>query len=232
MLWPNGGTEIRPQPIAVAPVPNAPVITSFVLTPPYQITLGQCVALSWTVTGDVTSVKLSSNGVVLWDGAPSTGTFQNCPTSLGQVGYSLEATGPGGQSRHQEYIQVVTGTAVPTLTPIATNLPTAVPTTSATGTPNPPTIDSFKAMPQEIREGECVQVSWRVSGNATVVRIYRNNVIVGDHVGLNGSVRDCLTTAGVVLYRIEASNATGTTKTDFSGYASPRRKCNGSKGKH
>ena len=68
-------------------------------------------------------------------------------------------------------------------------------------------------MPQEIREGECVQVSWRVSGNATVVRIYRNNVIVGDHVGLNGSVRDCLTTAGVVLYRIEASNATGTMAT-------------------
>ena len=206
----DGSTEIRPQPIYVNPVPNAPLITSFILNPPYQLPMGQCVSLSWSVTGNVTAVNLTRNGLALWNGAPSSGTYQDCPPGSGQMGYLLEATGPGGQSRNQQYLQVVSNvTAVPSVTP-TTPVITPNPTTSATAPPAAPVIETFTALPQEIKEGECVTVRWSVRGNnATVVRILRNNVVVGDNIGLNGSVRDCLTTAGVVLYRIEASNQAG-----------------------
>ena len=208
--WPNGSVEIRPQPITVLPAPEAPVITSFALNPPYQVELNQCVAISWSVAGEVDNVQLLTNGIILWDGAPSTGNFQDCPNSIGQVSYSLIAQNKGGESRAQEYITVVpASTAVPTALPTATGAPTTAPTALPSVTPSPPIIESFSASPEEIFEGDCVQVSWRVSGNATLIQIFRNSVVVGDRVGFTGTVRDCLTEAGVVTYRIEASNDTG-----------------------
>lgn len=208
--WPNGSVEIRPQPIQVSPAPAAPVITSFVLNPPAQIQLGQCVAISWSVTGNINSVQLLSNGLLLWDNAPSSGNFQDCPNRLGQVSYTLIAKNAGGESKAQAYLNVGSAnTAVPTSSPTVTGQPTVPATAVPSVTPAPPVIESFSAKPDELAEGECTQVSWHVSGNATLIQIFRNNVVVADNVGFTGTAPDCLTEAGVVPYRIEASNPNG-----------------------
>ena len=208
--WPDSSVEIRPQPIQVAAAPEAPVITSFVLNPPSQIALGQCVAISWSVSGNIDSVQLSSDGLILWDGAPSSGNFQDCPNRTGQVGYALIAKNLGGESRAQEYLNVLpANTAVPTTAPTATGQPTTQPTVAPSITPAPPVIESFSARPEEIAEGECSQISWQVSGNASQIQIFRNNVVVADNVGFTGTASQCLTEAGVVPYRIEARNANG-----------------------
>ncbi len=215
VAWPDGSTEIRPQPITVLPAPNAPVITSFLLNPPTQIVVDECVAISWSVTGDVDNVQLLSNGAVLWEGAPSTGNFQDCPQFVGQVSYALLAKNGGGESRAQAYLNVLpAGTAVSTTIPTPFGTPTQIPTAGASSTPAAPIIDSFWARPDEIFAGECVQLSWSVRGNASLVQLFRSGVLVGDGVGLNGTAKECLTEAGVVIYRIEASNATGANAVD------------------
>lgn len=77
------------QPVA------APVIDQFDVTPA-TILVGECASLLWSVSGDVTSVELAVNSVVVWPNAPIYGSYQDCPTVPGQQMYQLTATGPGG----------------------------------------------------------------------------------------------------------------------------------------
>jgi polar amino acid transport system substrate-binding protein len=131
----DGSVEVREIPIYVEAVADAPQITLFTIDPSGQITLGQCVTVRWQVEGKADRVFLTANDVVLWDGAPVSGNYQDCPTTTGSVTYGLEATGPGGTSRRQETITVVdTATAIPEATPE----PEATVTPEATVAPENP----------------------------------------------------------------------------------------------
>ena len=197
VVRPDGTVEERQITINVTPAPNAPTINQFVANPP-QIAIGQCTNLQWSVTGNVTRITVSGNGAVLWDGAPSSGNFQDCPAVIGNVQYSLQAQGPGGTSQAQEYVNVVNpSTVVP---------PTAVP-------PANPIIDFFNVTPTQITAGECVQISWSTSGATWLVRLLRNNVLVLDDAGLSGTAQDCLPNAGTVNYQLVASTAGGQSTT-------------------
>ncbi len=126
VVMPDGSVQSSQITINVTPSTNAPVIERFTVDPANQITLGQCVDIRWSVTGDVSSVRISSNGNSLWDAAPVQGQMQDCPTSTGNVAYGVEASGPGGNSEGHHTVYVV-GEATATPAP-----------------PPPPTIPSSK----------------------------------------------------------------------------------------
>lgn len=194
---PNGAVEERQITINVTAAPNAPTINQFVASPP-QITFGQCVNLQWNVTGSITRLVISGNGRTLWDGAPSSGNFQDCPVVIGTVQYSLQAQGPGGTSQAQDYVNVAdVGVATPVPTP----------------PPADPVIDSFSVTPSQISTGQCVQIAWSTSGATWLVRLLRNNVLVLDDAGLSGSAQDCLPNAGTITYQLVASTTGGQTAT-------------------
>jgi len=141
VVYPNGTSQTQGITIYVSPAPvDAPVISLFSVTPP-QVKQGQCVNLQWDVQGTVSQVTIARGGTILWATAPVRGTLQDCPPGTGSVGYSLQATGPGGQSTAQQYVTISSpSTAVPpTSMPPTAVPPTAVPPTSFPPTPVPPT---------------------------------------------------------------------------------------------
>jgi polar amino acid transport system substrate-binding protein len=193
-VYNNGTVETRQIWIQVTTVPGAPVISRFDLNPPYEITAGQCVQISWQVQGTVNNVKLSRDQTVLRNGAPVEGSVQDCPPGTGTVTYTLEASGPGGTSRLQESLTIKAPAPQPTATP---------------SLPQPPIIDVFSVDPVSIQAGQCVTGYWNVR-DATEIVILRNGVVVLDNAQPQGSAQDCLNTTGTVVYRLHASNAGGT----------------------
>jgi polar amino acid transport system substrate-binding protein len=190
----DNAVDTRQITINVEASAQAPNITRFTVDPANQITIGQCVTIRWEVQGSVTSVKITANGGMLWDGAPTSGNYQDCPSAAGTVGYSIEATGPGGTSRGQQNINVVDAAT-------ATPVPTAA--------PEQPVIYSFSVVPNQIAEGDCVDVNWSAGGGASYVRVLRDGAAIVDNGPLTGHGNDCPAPAGTYTYRMEAFNATG-----------------------
>jgi heat shock protein HslJ len=197
--------EVRQITINVQPRPGAPIIERFTVDPA-QIGFGQCVDVTWQISGNVNSVKLLRNQLILWDGAPVSGTMQDCPPGSGQVNYSIEATGPGGTSRLQRSIVVQEPPPNPTDTPVAS--PTS-PAATATPTPIPATILSFSLNPTEIETGECTQVSWQVGGDVVRIQISRDGSVLLDNAPYSGVETDCLDVSGSYTYRIDARGEDG-----------------------
>jgi polar amino acid transport system substrate-binding protein len=224
----DNSVEVRQITVFVESVPGAPVIERFTVEPPNQIMNGTCVDIVWSVTGNVSTVKLLRNNVDLWPGgAPVSGTMQDCPPGLGQMNYIIEATGPGGTSRLQRPITVVeqppppvTDTPVPPVTdtpvPPVTDTPlppvTDTPVPPVTLTPSPPVIHTFTVSPAQIQAGDCVVVSWQVGGDVLQVDLLRNGVIIRPSAPFSGTFEDCLNTAGTYTYRLEALGRNGQTE--------------------
>ncbi|MCZ2114583.1 MAG: transporter substrate-binding domain-containing protein [Anaerolineae bacterium] len=192
----DGTSDIRSIRIDVDPAPDTPFINSFTVTPNQQIVAGGCVDVRWRVSGDVTNILVTRNDTVLWNGAPLSGTSRDCP-AVGEVVYAIEVTGPGGTSRSLENITVVEATPVP-------------------GRPTPtipsnrlPVINSFIVVPNRISAGNCLTVSWSVSGNVSRVQLRRDNTLVLDFAVFSGNVTDCLSIEGSYVYRVDAFNAQG-----------------------
>jgi heat shock protein HslJ len=190
----DNSVEVRQITISVEPAPQAPQITRFTVDPAGQITLGQCVTVRWQVQGTLTKVTLTANDRVLWDAAPASGNYQDCPSAVGTVAYALEATGSGGTSRAQQTINVVEAA---TATPVPTPAPEA------------PVIYSFSVSPNQVEAGGCMGISWSVGGGTTYSRILRNGTTLIDDAGYTGQQMDCLDQSGTYTYRLEAINAAG-----------------------
>jgi polar amino acid transport system substrate-binding protein len=196
----DGSVVIRELTIFVIPNTSVPQIVRFTVDPPDQISLGQCVTIQWIVEGQTDTVNILRNNVVIWPVAPASSSMQDCPTSIGQQIYSIEAIGPAGTSRAQWYINVVDpATAVPTSTP------TVIP-----GTPTPnyePVIYYFTVSPQQVRVNQCITLSWSVGGNASKVSLLKNSVTVQENLAFNSSWNDCNNSAiGTVIYILLASS--------------------------
>jgi polar amino acid transport system substrate-binding protein len=209
----NGTVEIRNAAVHVTRVENTPVISRFTVEP-NQIFQGECVLLIWRVDGLVDTVTLYRNNVVIWPGAPTNGSVQDCPPNAGQITYSLEARGSGGTTWAQDIVNVST---MPTPTPVPTSPPeataTPIPPTATPqpiAPPPPPVIEYFTVEPPQIPVGQCVQVSWGVGGTVDLVQLFRDNVIVYDNAPFNGLEQDCtLSSTGTYVYSIVASNSSG-----------------------
>ncbi len=210
----DGTVQTREQTVAVAPVVGAPVISQFSASP-LQINVGQCTTLQWNVEGNTTRVVLARNNAPLWDGAPVRGSFQDCPPGSGQMTYTLQATGPGGNSQAVQTVSVQA--QQPTATPVP---PTAVPPTPTpvppTATPVPPTpvpqpvITNFSVQPGQINVGEFVNVSWSTGGGTAFTRLFRDGTNIQDNAPVSGNIQDCLGNAGTVTYQLQAFNVAGT----------------------
>lgn len=219
----DGSVAIVQATITVIPNTEAPQIARFTVEPPYSITLGQCVLITWAVEGDVNRVNIFRGDVTIWPNAPHSGNMQDCPQAAGSNVYRLEATGSGGNSVASQTIQVA---GPPTPTPTATTAPEqptntpAPPATPTTVPPSPtpipdPVIYSFSATPGEVESGQCTTVAWSVGGNTSLVQILKNGAVVYDNAPLRDSVQDCnLNQAGAVNYEIRASNNAGGSATD------------------
>jgi polar amino acid transport system substrate-binding protein len=117
----NGSNVLKQITIQVTPVQGAPQITQFSSNPQYQVTLGQCLTLYWNVQGAVNRVALLGNGRAMWDGAPASGSYQDCPQGAGAITYQLQAFGPGGSAQAQLAMNVIrpdNPTPIPLPTPI------------------------------------------------------------------------------------------------------------------
>jgi len=224
----DGSVVVRTIRITVTPAPNAPVINNFGVTPP-QTTVGQCVRVDWSVSGQVNRVALLIDNAPVWDGAPISGNYQDCPVTAGTRIYTLQAFGSGGTATQQVSVNVQnippTATPIPqqpTATPIpqqptATPIPqqptatpvpptaTPVPTTPA---PEPPVIQSFSVAPTGIEEGQCVTASWSTGSGTTRVQLLRDGAAIYDNAPLNSSVQDCPSNAAptTIKYRLVAYN--------------------------
>lgn len=197
----NGSTEVRQITIQVIPAPNAPVIQRFTVDPPYQIFSGQCVNIIWQVEGAVDTVRLTRNGESLQDNAPASGSRQDCPPGTGEQIYAIQASGRGGTSNMQQFIQVVQPTAEP-------------PTPTATPEVILPAILAFTVTPNQVEVGQCVQIYWNTGGGTSNVQLKRNNAVVLDGAPLTGQTQDCPAAAGTVTYSVEARNPQGDVVTD------------------
>jgi heat shock protein HslJ len=197
----DGSAEVRQQRIDVLPPPvNAPQIVLFSVTPDFQIAVGQCVQIAWQVIGSVNEVRLLRNEAPLWDSAPLSGSFGDCPPP-GSMVYALEVSGPGGNARAQREVVAVFPSPTPVSTPISPPVFTPTPTGSL-----PPVINSFSVQPGRIPAGQCVTLNWSVGGGANRVQILRDGRLLLDNGQLTGVATDCLVNSGSYIYRIEARN--------------------------
>jgi hypothetical protein len=97
----DGSANVYTQYITVQPGAGAPVINYFVADPT-RVTLGQyCPTLEWETT-NADRIAIKANGQLVWDYAPVNGTYETCPTSVGNWIYRLEAYGPSGGMAVQE----------------------------------------------------------------------------------------------------------------------------------
>ncbi len=81
---------------AAAPAsPVGPTIASFAVTPD-EVKVGGCVAVNWTVVGDLANVRILRDEVVLLDGGANTGSGGDCLLDPGMFTYQLAATDTAG----------------------------------------------------------------------------------------------------------------------------------------
>jgi hypothetical protein len=136
----DGTIETQALTVTVITRPDAPFVSRFEIEPESTIEVGQCVQLDWVVGGDTRRVTILSNGATLWDGAPLSGSVQDCPPGAGDMEYVVLVEGPGGKNSATRRLRVEPApTATPTQTPTQTptRTPTYTPTLVWTPTPTP-----------------------------------------------------------------------------------------------
>ena len=178
------------DPATPTPVPGAPQIQRFTVNA-YEITLGSCVTLNWQVNGQADNIVVKRNKKDLISQAPLQGSFEDCPGTAGEKNYQIIATGPGGTAQAQETVNV-------TEQPVPTTPPS-----------NPPQIASFTVLPATISAGEIVNISWKVTGDYSVINIYRNGAVIMGNAPDDYSIADRLDNPGTYVYRIDATDNQG-----------------------
>ena len=194
----DGSVSTSKITIYVTSKPDAPYIQRFTADPPNLVTLGGSVLLQWEVFNQVNKITLSANNVVLWEGAPTKGSYTHTPGSIGTVSYVLVAEGDGGTSTARINLNVVDPA---TATPVPTSAP------------DKPVIYSFSVSPNSIAEGDCVDINWSAGGGASYVEVLRNGAVIVPNAPFSGHANDCPTPAGTYTYQLAASNSAGETVT-------------------
>jgi ABC-type amino acid transport substrate-binding protein len=101
----DDSVTVKTRTITVQPGADAPVINYFAADPSrLQLTV-QCTDLEWETT-NADRIALKANGQLVWDYAPVNGTYESCPTSVGNWIYRLEAYGPSGMAVQEITVQV------------------------------------------------------------------------------------------------------------------------------
>ncbi len=171
---------------------EAPKIANFSINPGDWMYEGSCATIQWQITGQVNRAVLQRNGAEIWGGVPLTGSFQDCPPGTGAMTYYLEANGNSGKDSRQDSVDVLTRPAEPS--------PTSFP---------PAVIEYFLSDRSDVQIGNCIVLSWKVSGGANWAQMQRDGQVILDNAPLTGQAQDCLQKAGMVQYKLVAANPTG-----------------------
>jgi heat shock protein HslJ len=144
-----------PTPVATStPAPQPPVIYSFAVNPT-QITVNECVTVTWNTGGGTTYVRIMRDGQTLLDHAPLVGTVQDCLSNPGAYNYGVEVRNAAGQTDFRDQ-SVTVNESVP-------DNPLANTNWTLTGASSPGTI--FVLIP-----GTTISASfsadWQLSGTA------------------------------------------------------------------
>ncbi len=94
---------LTPTPV---PLPPGPAINAFAINP-NAVVEQQCATLSWDVGGNVNTVRLFRNSIVILDNAPLAGTAPDCSTAAGTITFRIEARNLAGQVATREVILTV-----------------------------------------------------------------------------------------------------------------------------
>ncbi|MCC7130501.1 MAG: transporter substrate-binding domain-containing protein [Anaerolineae bacterium] len=183
------------QPTApLPPTPEQPPQIIFFNADNPDITLGQCLNLSWSFSGsNIASATLFRNAAPISSGLPALGQQQDCPDAAGQYTYLLKVdSASAGSAQASQFVRV---------------------RSAAPPTPVPPVISIFDAAPQIITLGQCVDLNWSVSysGQASV-DLYRNGNAIVSGASYTGSYRDCISDVGIgspIIYALTVSSPSG-----------------------
>jgi len=171
--------------VEAAPAPVT--IERWTIDPPGQITLGQTVTIRWLVEGDVDTVIVSANGQEL--SRATEGTVNHTPAEAGTVTYRIEARAKDGSVQSKEEIKSV----VPPVDPVTPEPP-----------PPDPVIYTFDVSPNQVKVGDCVNVTYSAGGGTASLRIMRDGGPYLDPPDLEGSFCDTLNEARNYTYQLVA----------------------------
>ena len=183
-IW--AGITVPAQPTPTPP-PTATVSPRISFTVDRtHISAGECVIFAWDVT-DAEAVYFYTRGQAFEQNrVAASGQQTECPPST--IFYELRAVFADGTNDIRS-IRIDVQPA-----------------------PQSPAIESFTVNPGNvIVEGQCVDVRWRVSSDATNIRVTRNDTTLWNGAPLSGTSRDC-PPAGEVSYGIEATGPGGTSR--------------------
>jgi hypothetical protein len=189
-------TPTSPAPITPTPIIDPVFIRSFSVMPS-QVQIGACVQISWDIVGALANLRLERAGKVIVDGNSAVNTATDCPDTIGTVVYTLTATNPVGQSdARQDSVQV--DPVMPTVGPVG------------------PVIQSFTGSADTVDVGQCVVLSWSVTGDAiTNIALTVNGAPLTNTMDKNGSYNSCPTAAGRFTYQLDVTASGGSASDTF-----------------
>ncbi len=176
------------------PIPAQLPLINYFVTDNTQVTLGQCVNLSWFFSGsNLIATEIFRNNALIDNGLLPTDTLQDCPNSTGQQEYRLRITSlTSGVAQLSVFVNVINAT----------------PTTPAI-----PAILSFTAQPGTVDQGDCVNLNWSFTAPGQVnSQLTRDGQTLASNLSFQGGFRDCLNVEipnGQVRYILQIDYAPG-----------------------
>jgi ABC-type amino acid transport substrate-binding protein len=104
--------------------PQAPVIKSFNASAK-DITVGQCVVLSWEFSGATATTLLKRNNDVIAQDFPSPGSHQDCPPAPGGITYLLIVSSEQSSANAAQSVMVYAAVPAPAPAPLPAPVPAA-----------------------------------------------------------------------------------------------------------
>ena len=156
------------------PTPVQPPLINFFVVDDNQISLGQCVNLTWSFNGsNLISTQLFRNDTLIDDGLFPSSSIQDCPINTGTQQYRLQlASLTAGTAQSSVFVNV--SNVIPTTPPI-------------------PVIQSFTAQPNNIEQGACVNLNWSfTAGGQVSSQLLRDGETIATNVSFQGGFQDCI----------------------------------------
>jgi ABC-type amino acid transport substrate-binding protein len=178
------------------PTPAQSPLINFFVVDNSQISLGQCINLTWSFGGsNLISTQLSRNDTLIDTGLFPSDSRQDCPENTGTQQYRLQITSlTSGIAQSSVFVNVTN--PVPTTPPV-------------------PVIQSFTAQPNVIQQGDCVNLSWSFTAPGQVnSQLLRDGQSIASNVSFQGGFQDCINveiTNGQVRYTLQINYAPGGT---------------------
>lgn len=159
-------TLVAPLTPTPVPPPPGPAINAFAINPNTVIEQ-QCATLSWDVGGNVNSVRLFRNGIVILDNAMLAGSAPDCSTAVGTITFRIEARNLAGQVATREVILIVNPK------------PAANALTIASFTPNAPAVSVAQPNKEVLPISPTLAIQFIVFGGIAVISAYLAATLTG-----------------------------------------------------